>query len=204
MHIVCCDMEGVFTPEIWIHVAEKTGIEELRLTTRDISDYDVLMRRRLEILEANRLKLADIQAVIDRLEPLDGAVDFLDWLRSRTQVVILSDTFNQFAGPLMEKLGWPALLCNTLEVEPDGRVAGYRLRQADGKRMAVLAFKGLYYRTAAVGDSYNDISMLQEADDGILFRPPDSVREQYPELPATTTYAELRDILEPLLTGTYR
>jgi phosphoserine/homoserine phosphotransferase len=196
-------MEGVFTPEIWIHVAEKTGIEELRLTTRDISDYDVLMKRRLKILEENRLTLADIQAVIAKLEPLEGALPFLEWLRSRTQVVIVSDTFNQFAGPLMEKLGWPALLCNTLEVDPEGRVTGYRLRQADGKRMVVLAFKSLYYRIAAVGDSYNDISMLQEADEGILFKPPDPVREQYPELPVTYTYGELREVIGPLLTGTY-
>jgi phosphoserine/homoserine phosphotransferase len=196
MHVICFDLEGVFVPEIWINVAEKTGIEELRLTTRDIADYDVLMRKRLSILDAHGLKLKDITDVIDRIDPLEGAKAFIDWLRERTQVVILSDTFVQFAGPLMRKLGWPTLLCNELSVAPDGSVSGYHLRQSTGKRMAVIAFKSLYYRVVAVGDSYNDIAMIKEADTGILFRPPPNIVEEFPELPVTTTYDELREIVE--------
>ena len=201
MQIVCTDLEGIFTPEIWINVAEKTGIAELRLTTRDISDYDVLMKRRLKILDEHGLKLPDIQAVIATLEPLNGAVAFLDWLRARTQVVVVSDTFTQFAGPLMAKLGWPTLFCNTLEVAPDGAIAGYRLRQTDGKRMTVLALKNLYYRVISVGDSYNDISMLKESDAGVLFNPPDNVKQEYPELPATYSYGELKDRIERILSN---
>lgn len=201
MHIVCTDLEGIFTPEIWINVAEKTGIAELRLTTRDISDYDVLMRKRLGILDENGLKLSDIQAVIATLEPLPGAREFLDWLRARVQVVVVSDTFTQFAGPLMEKLGWPTLFCNTLTVEPDGRISGYQLRQRDGKRMAVLALKNLYYTIVSIGDSYNDISMLMEADAGILFNPPDNVTAEYPNLPVTRTYGELKDKIGPILSN---
>jgi len=196
MHVICFDLEGVFVPEIWINVAEKTGIEELRLTTRDIADYDVLMRKRLSILDAHGLKLKDITDVIARIDPLEGAKAFIDWLRERTQVVILSDTFVQFAGPLMRKLGWPTLLCNELSLAPDGSVSGYRLRQSTGKRMAVIAFKSLYYRVVAVGDSYNDIAMIKEADTGILFRPPPNIVEEFPELPVTTTYDELREIVE--------
>ncbi|MDQ1331288.1 MAG: phosphoserine / homoserine phosphotransferase, partial [Thermodesulfobacteriota bacterium] len=143
MHIVCSDLEGVFVPEIWINVAEKTGIEELRLTTRDISDYDVLMKRRLKILEREKLKITDIQNVIAGLDPLEGAVEFLDWLRSMTQVIIVSDTFVQFAGPLMKKLGSPTLFCHALTIGPDGTVEGYNLRQKDGKKKAVIALKSL-------------------------------------------------------------
>ena len=186
MEIVCLDLEGVFVPEIWINVAEKTGIKELRLTTRDISDYDVLMKKRLGILEENGLKIGDIQAVIAAMSPLDGAVAFLDWLRSRTRPIIVSDTFTQFSGPLIEKLGWPTLFCNTLSIDPDGTITGYNLRQVDGKRETVLALKSLNYTIIAVGDSYNDITMLKEADTCILFRPPDNVKEEYPEFPVTT------------------
>jgi phosphoserine/homoserine phosphotransferase len=192
MEIVCLDLEGVFVPEIWINVAEKTGIKELRLTTRDISDYDVLMKKRLGILEENGLKIGDIQAVIAAISPLDGAVAFLDWLRSRTRPIIVSDTFTQFSGPLIEKLGWPTLFCNTLSIDPDGTITGYNLRQIDGKRATVLALKSLNYTIIAVGDSYNDITMLKEADTGILFRPPDNVIAEYPEFPVTYTYEELK------------
>ena len=199
MYIVCSDLEGVFVPEIWINVAEKTGIEELRLTTRDISDYDVLMKKRLGILHENGLKIKDITDVIAAMNPLDGAVEFLDWLRSHTQLIVVSDTFVQFAGPLMEKLGWPTLFCNSLSIEPDGSVSGYNLRQKDGKREAVLALKKLNYNIISMGDSYNDISMLKEADTGILFMPPENVKNEFPELPVTNNYDELKEILQKKL-----
>lgn len=199
MQIVCSDLEGVFVPEIWINVAEKTGIEALRLTTRDVPDYDVLMKKRLGILDAHSLKLKDIQDVIAGMSPLPGALDFLNWMRSRAQVIIVSDIFTQFASPLMEKLGWPTLLCNTLVVDDAGRVADYRLRQKDGKRKVVEALAGLKYEVIAMGDSYNDISMLKTADHGILFRPPDNVVREYPELPVTQHYDELKGILQKKL-----
>jgi phosphoserine/homoserine phosphotransferase len=199
MHIVCSDLEGVFVPEIWINVAEKTGIKELRLTTRDISDYDVLMKRRLAILEENGLKIDDITAVIATMDPLEGAVEFLDWVRSRTQIIVVSDTFDQFAGPLMKKLGWPTLFCHTLSIEPDGFISGYVLRQKDSKREAVISLKNLNYKTMAVGDSYNDITMLKEADNGILFNPPDNVKNEYPDFPVSFSYESLKDIIENIL-----
>ncbi len=199
MKILCSDLEGVFVPEIWISVAEKTGIKELRLTTRDISDYDVLMKKRLAILNSNRLKLSDITAAIATMVPLEGAVEFLNWLRSRVPVIIVSDTFEQFAGPLMEKLGWPTLFCNTLEVAPDLTVTGYSLRQSDGKKKTAIALQQLNYEVIAMGDSYNDISMLQAADHGILFRPPENVAAEFPDLPVTNDYEEIRAALEPLL-----
>ena len=195
MHIVCCDLEGVFVPEIWINVAVKTGIEELRLTTRDVSDYDVLMKRRLKILDREHLKITDIQNVIAGLDPLEGAVEFIDWLRSVTQVIIVSDTFVQFAGPLMKKLGSPTLFCNTLTIRAGGTVDGYNLRQKDGKKKAVIALKSLDYSVIAVGDSYNDIAMLKEADRGILFRPPVNVVTEFPELPVTYEYGELKELI---------
>jgi len=201
MYIVCSDLEGVFVPEIWINVAEKTGIEELRLTTRDISDYDVLMKKRLAILEEKGLKIHDIQAVIATMNPLEGAVEFLNWLRSRIQIIVVSDTFVQFAGPLMEKLGWPTLFCHTLSLAPDGSVIGYQLRQNDSKREAVISLRRLSYDTIAVGDSYNDISMLKEADHGILFRPPENVKNEYPEFPLSYSYDELKQHLRKILKG---
>lgn len=201
MHIICSDLEGVFVPEIWINVAEKTGIEELRLTTRDISDYDVLMKKRLAILEENGLKIHDIQAVIATMNPLEGAVDFLNWLRSRTQIIVVSDTFVQFAGPLMEKLGWPTLFCHTLSLAPDGSVIGYQLRQHDSKREAIISLRRLNYNTIAVGDSYNDISMLKEADHGILFCPPENVKNEFPEFPLSYSYDELKEILQKIFSG---
>jgi len=199
MKILCSDLEGVFVPEIWINVAEKTGIEELRLTTRDISDYDVLMKKRLSILDANNLKLNDITDVIGTMQPLPGAVDFLNWLRARIPVIIVSDTFEQFAGPLMQKLGWPTLFCNTLEVAADQTVNGYTLRQTDGKKKATLALQQLNYEVIAVGDSYNDISMLQAADHGILLHPPENVIAEFPDLPVTNSYEEIKTVLAPLL-----
>ncbi|MCD6224678.1 MAG: bifunctional phosphoserine phosphatase/homoserine phosphotransferase ThrH [Deltaproteobacteria bacterium] len=201
MHIVCSDLEGVFVPEIWINVAEKTGIKELRLTTRDISDYDVLMKKRLSILHANRLKIQDIQEVIAGMQPLEGAVEFLDWLRSVTQVVIVSDTFIQFAEPLILKLGRPTLLCHSLAIDADGTVSGYNLRQKEGKKKIVQAFKGLNYTVIACGDSYNDIGMLQEADQGMLFNPPDNVKNEYPELPVSYTYKEMKKNITKILGG---
>ena len=199
MYIICSDLEGVWIPEIWINVAEATGIDELRLTTRDISDYDVLMKKRLSILHKNNLKIEDIQNVIASMDPFDGALEFLNWMRAATQVILVSDTFVQFAGPFMEKLGYPTLLCNSLLIEPDGSISDYKLRQEDGKRKVVLAFKSLGYKIIAVGDSYNDISMLKEADSGILFRPPEKVKTEYPNFPITDNYQELKVIFEKIL-----
>lgn len=201
MYIVCSDLEGVFVPEIWINVAEKTGIAELRLTTRDISDYDLLMRKRLSILKQHNLKLKDITDVIATMHPLEGALEFLNWLRSMSSVIVVSDTFTQFAGPLIAQLGWPTLFCNTLVVDAEGAVADYRLRQSDGKRKTVEALKSLNYQVIAMGDSYNDISMLKAADHGILFRPPSNVVAEYPQFPVTTRYEELKPIYEKILTS---
>ena len=191
MKIVCLDLEGVLVPEIWIGVAERTGIEELRLTTRDISDYDVLMKRRIEILREQGLRIGDIHEVIGSLDPLPGAREFLDRLRASVQVAIISDTFYEFAEPLMRKLNWPSLYCNDLEISEDGQVAGYRLRQPDQKRQAVLAFKALKFEVVAAGDSYNDLSMLEEAQAGVLFRPPEQLVAEYPDFPVTQTHEEL-------------
>jgi phosphoserine/homoserine phosphotransferase len=199
MTIVCTDLEGVLVPEIWINVAEKTGIDELRLTTRDISDYDELMKRRLGILDRHRLTIKDITDVIDTMHPLDGAVDFLSWLRSETQVIIVSDTYQEFAKPLMAKLGWPTLFCNSLEIDDTGAIADYHLRQADGKRHVVEAMRSLNFKVAAMGDSYNDLTMLQTAHHGILFRPPENIRTEYPQFTVTETYADLRKELEKIL-----
>jgi phosphoserine/homoserine phosphotransferase len=192
-------MEGIFTPEIWINVAEITGIDELRLTTRDISDYDVLMKKRLAILDEHGLKLQDIQAVISKMQPLDGAKEFLDWLRSELQVIIVSDTYEEFAGPLLEKLGQPTLFCNTLSVAADGSISaadgsisGYNLRQKDGKRKVAAALQNLNYKVIAIGDSYNDITMLKTAEKAILFRPPDNVKVEFPQFPITTNYQEMK------------
>ena len=199
MHVICSDLEGVFVPEIWINVAERTGIDELRLTTRDISDYDVLMKRRLSILDANGLKLKDITDVIATMDPLPGARQFLDWLRARTQVIVVSDTFVEFARPLMEKLGWPTLLCHSLTIDGSGAIAGYNLRQTDGKRKVVQAFKRLNFQVLAMGDSYNDVNMLEEAHRGILFRPPQNVIDEFPQFPVATTYDDLKDVFSKIL-----
>ncbi len=192
MEIACLDLEGVLIPEVWINFAERTGIEELRATTRDIPDYDVLMQQRLRILQEHKLGLPDIQDVIDGMGPMEGAKEFLEWLKQRFQVVILSDTFYEFAAPLMRQLDWPTLLCHKLSVDENGYVTDYHLRQKDPKRQAVKAFKGLNYRVIAAGDSYNDTSMLAEADRGILFRPPQNVIDEFPQYPVVTDYTEFR------------
>jgi phosphoserine/homoserine phosphotransferase len=199
MHLVCSDLEGIFLPEIWIAFAEKTGISELRLTTRDISDYDVLMKHRLTILKQHGLKLHDIQAVIATIDPNEGALEFLDWIRSRIQILVVSDTFVEFAGPLMKKLGYPTLLCNRLKIAPDGSIENYILRQMDGKKKVTEAMRSLNYTVIAVGDSYNDITMLMAADHGILFRPPENVRLEFPVFPVTGDYGELRHQIENIL-----
>ena len=191
MDLACLDLEGVLVPEIWIRVAEHTGIEELRLTTRDIADYDELMRHRMRILDAHGIGLATIQEVIAEMGPMPGAAEFLDWLRTRFQVVILSDTFYEFAMPLMAQLGHPTLLCHRLQVVDD-RIVGYTLRQPDSKRAAVRAFHHLNYRVVATGDSYNDVAMLAEADAGILFRPPANVVAEFPRFDVVTDYDGLR------------
>ena len=192
MVVTCLDLEGILVPEIWIAFAEKTGIEKLRLTTRDIPDYDELMRGRLKILDENNLKLADIQEVIGGIAPLPGAKEFLSWLESEFQVIILSDTFSQFAGPLMEQLGHPTLFCHDLVVDEAGRIANYRLRIPDAKTKAVSALKGLNLKVIAAGDSYNDTGMLKEADVGILFRAPENVVKEFPQFPVTRTYEEFK------------
>ena len=199
LNVITLDLEGVLVPEIWIEFAEITKIPELRLTTRDVPDYDVLMKRRLGLLADHGLKLKDIQAVIRKMEPLEGAKAFLDGLRARTQVVILSDTFTQFAGPLMEKLGMPTIFCNTLLVDADGTVSGYKLRQKDGKRIAVQGFHSMGLKVFAAGDSYNDTGMLQEADAGFFFCPPPSIVGQFPKIPVTRNYTELAEAFAPHL-----
>lgn len=189
--IVTLDLEGVLVPEIWIAFAEATKIPELRLTTRDIPDYDVLMRGRLKILDQHNLKLADIQNVISTLRPLEGALEFLEELRSLSQVIILSDTFSEFAQPLMRQLGWPTLFCHSLEVTPDGRVTNYKLRQTNQKQKAVAALKSLEYKVIAAGDSFNDTAMLAEADVGFLFHAPQPIKEQFPQFKAYDQYTDL-------------
>ena len=192
MQIVCLDLEGVLIPEIWIEFAERTGLPELRRTTRDEPDYDKLMRGRIGILDREGLGLPDIQKVIEGMRPLDGAREFLDWLRGYCQVVILSDTYYQFAAPLMRQLGNPTLFCHELVADEAGRVRDYRLRMRDQKREAVKAFKALNFHTIAAGDSYNDTTMLGEAHAGILFCPPANVIADFPQYPVTKTYAELK------------
>ncbi len=191
MQIACLDLEGVLVPEIWINVAERTGIDALRATTRDIPDYDALMRQRLRLLDEHNLKLADIQEVVAGMGPMDGACEFLDLLRQTFQVIILSDTFYEFAAPLMKQLGHPTLLCHRLDIDGEGRVADYHLRMPEHKREGVKALHQLNFKVIAAGDSYNDTSMLSEANAGILFSPPQNVIDEFPQFPVTTTYNEL-------------
>lgn len=193
--IVAMDLEGVLVPEVWISVAEKIGIPELRLTTRDISDYSVLMKRRLEILKENGLKLRDIQAVIETMEPLSGALEYMDWLRERYQAIILSDTFYEFASPFMRKLGWPTLFCNSLVTDEQNNVIDYKMRILDGKRHAVLSLKNLNFDVIAMGDSYNDTSMLEEAGLGILFRPSENVKREFPQFPVAEEYETVKSLI---------
>ncbi|TVP58180.1 MAG: bifunctional phosphoserine phosphatase/homoserine phosphotransferase ThrH [Halomonadaceae bacterium] len=192
MQLACLDLEGVLIPEIWIAFAEKTGIEELKATTRDIPDYNVLMRQRLRLLDEHGYGLPAIQEVIATLDPLPGAPEFVSWLRERFQVVILSDTFYEFAMPLMPRLGHPTLLCHKLEVAADGRITDYKLRQPDPKRQAVRAFQLLNYRCIAAGDSYNDTTMLKQAEAGILFHAPDNVIAEFPQFPAVHDFESLK------------
>ncbi|MDA0687979.1 MAG: bifunctional phosphoserine phosphatase/homoserine phosphotransferase ThrH [Proteobacteria bacterium] len=192
MELACLDLEGVLIPEIWIGFAEKTGIEELRATTRDIPDYDVLMKQRLRILSEHNLGLPDIQEVIASMSPLEGAYDFVCWLKERFQLIILSDTFYEFSQPLMRQLDFPTLFCHRLIADDNGAIVDYKLRQKDPKRQCVIAFHGLNYRVIAAGDSYNDTTMLGEADAGILFKAPANVIEEFPQFPAVHSYEELK------------
>jgi phosphoserine/homoserine phosphotransferase len=196
MFIICLDLEGILTPEVWINVSKKTGIEKLKLTTRDIPDYNVLMDRRLAILREHNITLKDIQRVISEMGLLPGAFDFLNWLRKNLQVIILSDTFIEFAMPFMKKLGYPTLLCHELKTDKKGMIADYKLRLEDQKTETVKAFRKLNYDVIAVGDSYNDTSMLLEATYGILFRPPPNVIEEFPQFPVITEYTELKKIIK--------
>jgi len=191
--IACLDLEGVLVPEIWINVAIKTGIEELKITTREMPDYDKLMKRRLAILDEHKLTIADIQSVIDKMGPLEGAPAFVTWLRERCQVIILSDTFYQFALPLMRQLGYPTLFCNQLEIDGGGRIAAHHMRMPNQKKHSVAAFKSLNFFTMAAGDAYNDTAMLGEADAGYFFRPPDHLPKEFPQFPVTQTYSELQE-----------
>jgi phosphoserine/homoserine phosphotransferase len=199
MKIVCLDLEGVLVPEIWIAFADSAGLPELRRTTRDEPDYDKLMRYRLDILSRNKLRLGDIQRVISTMEPLAGAAEFADELRSKTQLIILSDTFAQFASPLMKKLGWPTLFCNELHSDGEGNITGYALRQQNGKREAVKALKTLNMRIFAAGDSYNDIAMIDQADAGCLFRAPPKIREERPDLRIMDDYRGLMGEIDNFL-----
>ena len=192
MELACLDLEGELVPEIWIAFAERTGIDELRATTRDIPDYDVLMKQRLDLLDRNGLRIDDIQQVIATLEPLPGAVDFIDWLRERFQVIILSDTFYEFSQPLMRQLKWPALFCHRLLIDDSGNVVDYKLRQKDPKRASVKALRSLNYRVIAAGDSYNDATMLGEADVGILIHAPQNVIDEFPQFQSVDNLEQLK------------
>lgn len=194
--IACLDLEGVLLPEIWIKFAEKTGVEELKLTTRDIPNYDELMNKRLNILRENNFKLSDIKDVISSLDPLEGAIEFHQWLRSNFEVIILSDTFYQFVEPLMKKLDYPTLFCHQLVIDSNDSISGYKLRQANGKQEAVKALQKLNFKVVAAGDSYNDIGMLKQADMGILYDPPENVVNDYPQFPVSKNYKEFKKMLE--------
>ena len=199
MRLICLDLEGVLVPEIWIAFSEATGIPEFRRTTRDEPDYDKLMRWRIDLLAERGLKLGDIQRVIGGLEPLPGALDFVSRLKERTQFVILSDTFEEFARPLMAHLGYPTLFCNSMEIGSDGFIKKHRMRQQNGKKQAVTAFKNLNITVFAAGDSYNDLAMIEEAHSGCLFRAPDNIRKEKPLLPHADNYEELLDIIDSFL-----
>ena len=201
LRLVCLDLEGVLVPEIWIAFSEATGIPEFRRTTRDEPDYDKLMRFRIDLLAKNGLKLPDIQKVIGSMQPLPGAVDFVHSLREKTQLILLSDTFEQFAKPLIAKLGYPTLFCNQIQTAEDGSVIGYRLRQQGGKQEAVAAFKALNFKVFAAGDSYNDLTMIAKADAGCFFRAPDAIRKDYPYISCTDTFGELMEKIDKFLSA---
>lgn len=199
MNIVCADLEGVFIPEVWINVAKKTGIEELMITTRDEPDYDKLMKYRLDIIEKNGLTIKDIQDVIETMNPLPGAKEFLDWLRNENQIIILSDTFMEFGMPFMRKLGLPTLFCHELEINEYGKIVDYKLRMPNHKKEAVHRLKELNYRVIAFGDSYNDTNMLKIADKGFLFMPPQNVIDEFPQFPVANNYEELKVLVSDAL-----
>jgi phosphoserine/homoserine phosphotransferase len=199
MYIVCSDLEGVFVPEIWINVSKQTGIDELKLTTRDISDYNVLMKRRLELLKEHSLKLQDVQRVISTLKPLPGATEFVDWLRTCSQLIVVSDTFIEFADPLLIQLGRPTLLCHHLTTDSAGNITDYNLRQKDAKKKVVEALQSLSYKVIAIGDSYNDIAMLRKAELGILFKPPKNVIDENNDLMVVNSYTDLKAIISKVI-----
>lgn len=198
MHTVCCDLEGVWIPEIWINVSKKTGIEELKLTTRDIKDYDELMTYRLKILKEHKITLQDIQDVIATLKPLDGAYEMIKWMQSKSRVIVVSDTFAEFADPLMRQLDYPTLFCHSLETDEKGMITDYKLRQPDPKRQVVKALQSLKYEVIAFGDSYNDMSMLDQAEKAFLYRPPQAVIDDYPQYNVATNYEEMKEQLESM------
>lgn len=199
MYIVCSDLEGVLVPEVWINVARWTGIDELKLTTRDISDYNALMRRRLEILKQHGITINDIQKVISLLELMPGALDFINWLHGRVQMVVVSDTFREFADPLLEKMGWPLLFCHHLTIDKDGNITDFNLRQSDAKKKVVEAIQNLNFKVIAIGDSYNDISMLRKAEYGILYKPPQNVIDDNPDIRAVNSYSQMKHVVSEIL-----
>ncbi|HAX92708.1 MAG TPA: bifunctional phosphoserine phosphatase/homoserine phosphotransferase ThrH [Bacteroidales bacterium] len=199
MYILCSDLEGVLVPEVWINVARWTGIEELKLTTRDISDYNALMKRRLEILKQHGITINDIQKVISLLELMPGALDFVNWLHGRVQMVVVSDTFREFADPLLEKMGWPVLFCHHLTIDREGNITDFNLRQNEAKRRVVEALQNLNFKVIALGDSYNDISMLRKAEHGILYRPPQNVIDDNKDIRVVTSYSQLKNMISEIL-----
>jgi phosphoserine/homoserine phosphotransferase len=201
MYVICSDLEGVFVPEIWINVSKQTGIEGLRLTTRDVSDYDVLMRGRLELLHQHNLTLHDVQRVISQLKPLPGAIEFVDWVRSCTQLIVVSDTFIEFADPLIRQLGRPTLLCHHLTTDSKGNITNYNLRQKDAKRKVVESLQSLNYKVIAIGDSYNDLNMLRKAELGILFNAPQNIIDENRDLMVMNSFDALKEFIANLIDG---
>ena len=199
MYIICCDLEGVLVPEVWINVARWTGIDELKLTTRDINDYNALMKRRLEILRQHGITINDIQKVIYLLELMPGALEFIEWLHKRAQLVVVSDTFREFADPLLEKMGWPVLFCHHLTIDKDGNITDFNLRQPEAKMKVVETLQNLNYKVIAIGDSYNDISMLRKAEVGLLYKPPQNVINDHSDLKVVNSYNQLKLIISDLI-----
>jgi phosphoserine/homoserine phosphotransferase len=197
--MLCSDLEGVLVPEVWINVARWTGIDELKLTTRDISDYNALMKRRLEILKQHGITINDIQKVIALLELMPGALDFTNWLHGRVQMVVVSDTFREFADPLLEKIGWPVLFCHHLTIDKEGNITDFNLRQTEAKKRVVEALQNLNFKVIAVGDSYNDVSMLRQAEHGILYRPPQNVIDDNPDISVVNSYSQLKHLVSGIL-----
>jgi phosphoserine/homoserine phosphotransferase len=199
MYIVCCDLEGVLVPEVWINVARWTGIDELKLTTRDISDYNALMTRRLEILKHHGITINDIQKVIALLELMPGALDFIRWLHGKSQLIVVSDTFREFADPLLDKMAWPVLFCHHLTIDREGNITNFNLRQDDAKRRVVESMQSLNYKVIAIGDSYNDINMLRQAQLGILYKPPQNVINDNSDLQVVNSYTQLKNLISDMI-----